>query len=146
MVSLQAIGDGTQGNVLHQIDEVAGQGIPRFRFVQADQGRPVNGPAANQSLLMNRETVTASHIAKQKTDIACRAVCATAQAFKGIGNRQGGYSPLFGTGVVAMQVKPQTPWKFTPCALMLNDGNAGVMDTALQDHGHPLGMGCVFSR
>ena len=95
---------------------------------------------------MDRETVTASHFTKQETDIACRAVCAATQAFKGVGNGQGGDTPLFGAGVVTMQVKPQTPWKFASRTLVLNDGHAGVMDTALQDHGHPLGMGVVLFR
>ena len=72
-------------------------------------------------------------------------MCAAPKAFKRIGNRHGCNTPFFCATVIAMQIKPQVCRVLSSCALMLDDGHAGMMNTTVQDCRHPLCMsGVVF--
>ena len=136
MLGLQTLGHGTQGHVLHQIDNVLGQGFARFCLVQADEWRPVAGPAAYQSLVAHGETEAAGHVAHQKRDICGCAVGTPSQRIKGVRNGQCGDSPFLGASVVSMQFQPQPPWQLTPSTLVFEDDHARVMNAAMQDRGN----------
>ena len=54
LIGVQAFGGEPQRDVVHQVDDEMRQRFARRRFVQADQGRKEDRPAANQRHIARR--------------------------------------------------------------------------------------------
>ena len=87
MLGLQAVSDGAQRGVVHQVDDELRQRFASMRLAQADEWRPIGRPAPHERLVAQRQAVASRHVAEEETDVGRLDVRAATQRFERVVDR-----------------------------------------------------------
>lgn len=126
--SVQAFRGGTQGHILHEIDDELRERFTWLDTMQTHQRGPGHRPAADQRLIAQRGYVT-GHVVRMKAEWKAAVQCVL-QAWDSGRPEWPVWKRCNSSDVpvITMQIEPQTPRDFTSRPLMFEDGHARKMD------------------